>query len=64
MHVCAYCALKHDLACTITDEARQMLEVLNQDPRAAHQFLLLAHLYARTDTYSLSWLRSVLVKSK
>jgi hypothetical protein len=41
-----------------------MLEVLKQDPRAAQQFLLLAHMYARTDTYSLSWLRAALVKSK
>eukprot|EP00878_Enallax_costatus_P013382 GHUV01013993.1.p1 GENE.GHUV01013993.1~~GHUV01013993.1.p1 ORF type:complete len:362 (+),score=100.78 GHUV01013993.1:430-1515(+) len=46
------------------DEARSMLAVLQQDPRAAQQFLLLAHLYARTDTYSLTWLRSALVKSK
>uniref|UniRef100_A0A383W9H0 Uncharacterized protein n=1 Tax=Tetradesmus obliquus TaxID=3088 RepID=A0A383W9H0_TETOB len=47
-----------------TEEARRMLEVLKQDPRAAQQFLLLAHMYARTDTYSLSWLRAALVKSK
>ena len=46
------------------DEARSMLAVLQHDPRAAQQFLLLAHLYARTDTYSLTWLRSALVKSK
>lgn len=47
-----------------TDESRSMLATLQQDPRAAQQFLLLAHLYARTDTYSLAWLRSALVKSK
>jgi hypothetical protein len=47
-----------------TEEARAMLEVLKQDPRAAQQFLLLAHLYARTDTYSLNWLRAALVKSR
>ena len=47
-----------------TDEAKAMLEVLRNDPRAAQQFLLLAHLYARTDTYSLAWLRSVLMRSK
>jgi hypothetical protein len=46
------------------EEARQMLDVLKADPRAAQQFLLLAHMYARTDTYSLSWLRAALVKSK
>eukprot|EP00879_Flechtneria_rotunda_P019553 GHRR01020540.1.p1 GENE.GHRR01020540.1~~GHRR01020540.1.p1 ORF type:complete len:440 (+),score=147.39 GHRR01020540.1:1011-2330(+) len=46
------------------EEARHMLEVLKHDPRAAQQFLLLAHLYARTDTYSLNWLRSVLMRSR
>lgn len=49
---------------TNTDEAKAMLEVLRNDPRAAQQFLLLAHLYARTDTYSLTWLRAVLMRSK
>lgn len=47
-----------------TDEGRQMLDVLRHDSRAAQQFLLLAHLYARTDTYALSWLRSSLLKSR
>jgi len=47
-----------------TDEAKGMLEVLRGDPRAAQQFLLLAHLYARTDTYSLAWLRAVLMRYK
>lgn len=47
-----------------TDEAKSMMEVLRNDPRAAQQFLLLVHLYARTDTYSLAWLRAVLLRSK
>jgi hypothetical protein len=46
------------------DEARRTLDVLRQDPRAAQQFLLLVHLYARTDTYSLAWLRAVLLRAK
>lgn len=47
-----------------TDESKAMLEVLRNDPRAAQQFLLLVHLYARTDTYSLAWLRAMLMRSK
>lgn len=47
-----------------TDEAKKVLDVLRNDPRAAQQFLLLTHLYARTDTYSLAWLRAVLLRAK
>jgi tellurite resistance protein len=39
-----------------------MLEVLRGDPRAAHQFLLLAHLYARADGWALAWLRAALLR--
>jgi hypothetical protein len=45
-------------------EGRAMLDVLRGDARAAQQFLLLVHLYARTDTYSLTWLRAVLLRAK
>ena len=34
-----------------------MLDALRADPRLAHQFLLLAHLYARADGWALAWLR-------
>ncbi len=38
-----------------------MLEALRSEPKAARQFLLLAHLYARTDTASLASLRRALL---
>lgn len=63
--VLSYAATRLMAALTAnTDAARGMLDVLKQDPRAAQQFLLLVHLYARTDTYSLAWLRSVLVRPR
>ena len=34
------------------------------DPRASKEFLLLAHLYARTDTASLAFLRRTLLRPK
>lgn len=39
-----------------------MLDALRADPRASAQLLVLAHLYARADSYSLAWLRSVLLR--
>lgn len=44
-----------------TSETLEMLEALKMSPKASRQFLILAHLYANTDTASLQWLRSVLV---
>ena len=41
-----------------------MLRRLRGDPRAAKQFLLLAHLYAKTDARSLDWLRARLLPSR
>ncbi|PRW57534.1 hypothetical protein C2E21_3791 [Chlorella sorokiniana] len=38
-------------------EGMDMLERIRADPRAAKQFLLLAHLYAKTDASSLDFLR-------
>jgi hypothetical protein len=47
-----------------TDEARAMLDALRGDQRSAQQFLLLTHLYARCDTYTLAWLRATLTRAK
>jgi tellurite resistance protein len=41
-----------------------MLEALRADPRLAHQFLLLAHLYARADGWALAWLRATLLRPR
>ncbi|EFJ51141.1 hypothetical protein VOLCADRAFT_87918 [Volvox carteri f. nagariensis] len=45
-----------------SDEARHMQEVLRGDVRASRQFLLLTHLYARTDTATLKHVRAVLMR--
>ncbi|GAX81460.1 hypothetical protein CEUSTIGMA_g8889.t1 [Chlamydomonas eustigma] len=44
------------------DRGKQMLEALRSEPKAARQFLLLAHLYSRTDVSALAWLRRRLLK--
>jgi hypothetical protein len=41
-----------------------MLDLVRGNPKASQQVLLLAHLYARTDTNALAWLRSALVKPR
>ncbi|KAI8470834.1 MAG: hypothetical protein J3K34DRAFT_451727 [Monoraphidium minutum] len=43
-------------------ESKAMVEAMRADPRLAHQFLLLAHLYARTDVWALAWLRVALLR--
>mmetsp|Transcript_15009 Transcript_15009/g.26085 ORF Transcript_15009/g.26085 Transcript_15009/m.26085 type:complete len:518 (-) Transcript_15009:676-2229(-) len=43
------------------EEGRAMLEALRSDPRISRQFLLLSHLYARTDTASLAQIRRALL---
>mmetsp|Transcript_35212 Transcript_35212/g.78366 ORF Transcript_35212/g.78366 Transcript_35212/m.78366 type:complete len:519 (+) Transcript_35212:247-1803(+) len=43
------------------DEGKKMLEALRHDHKAARQFLLLSHLYSRTDSSTLSYLRRVLL---
>lgn len=43
------------------EEGKSMLEALRSDPKVSRQFLLLAHLYARTDTASLGQLRRALL---
>lgn len=40
---------------------KQMLEALRLSDKATRQFLILAHLYAKTDTATLRWLRTALV---
>ncbi|GFR45248.1 hypothetical protein Agub_g6354 [Astrephomene gubernaculifera] len=47
-----------------SDVARQMQETLRGDSRASRQFLLLSHLYARTDTATLKQVRAVLMRPK
>mmetsp|Transcript_6775 Transcript_6775/g.16881 ORF Transcript_6775/g.16881 Transcript_6775/m.16881 type:complete len:520 (-) Transcript_6775:1033-2592(-) len=42
-------------------EANQMIDILRTDPKATRQFLLMAHLYARTDNASLAQLRRALL---
>lgn len=42
----------------------EMLETVKQDPKASTQLLLLAHLYAKTDATSLTWLRKELLRPK
>ncbi|KAI3438402.1 hypothetical protein D9Q98_000834 [Chlorella vulgaris] len=42
-------------------EGMDMLERIRADPRASKQFLLLAHLYAKTDANSLDFLRAKLL---
>jgi hypothetical protein len=41
-----------------------MMDALRADPRLAHQLLLLAHLYARTDGWALAWLRASLLRPR
>lgn len=57
-----------ELANKMTDqynpEGKDMLERVRADPRASKEFLLLAHLYARTDTASLTFLRRALLRPK
>jgi Tfp pilus assembly protein PilF len=43
------------------EESKAMLEALRSDPRAARQFVLLAHLYSRTDSASLAQIRRALL---
>ncbi|CAL5229191.1 g12471 [Coccomyxa viridis] len=43
-------------------EGREMLEAVKADARASKQFLLLAHLYAKTDAASLAYLRRELLR--
>lgn len=43
------------------EESRSMLEALRSEPKSARQFLILAHLYARTDSASLAQLRRALL---
>ncbi|GIL48516.1 hypothetical protein Vafri_5023 [Volvox africanus] len=47
-----------------SEEARHVQETLRTDARAARQFLLLSHLYARTDTATLKQVRAVLLRPK
>ncbi|GAB4824161.1 hypothetical protein N2152v2_011207 [Parachlorella kessleri] len=57
-----------ELVNTVTDQysadGKEMLERIRADPRASKEFLLLAHLYARTDTASLAFLRRTLLRPK
>ena len=46
------------------EASKQMLETLKADPRAACQFLLLTHLYARADVSSLAHVRRQLLRPK
>ncbi len=46
-----------------SETAAEMLQALKASPKALRQFLILAHLYANTDTASLQWLRAALVPS-
>lgn len=60
----AITALVKLLTCEDADrkaDAQKMLERLKSDPRAAASFLVLAHLYARTDSSTLSYLRNALL---
>jgi hypothetical protein len=41
-----------------------MLDALRAEPKAARQFLLLSHLYARCDSASLAWLRRALLNPR
>lgn len=41
-------------------QAKQMLDALRSDPHATRQFLLLSHLYARTDSGALAAVRAAL----
>jgi Tfp pilus assembly protein PilF len=43
------------------EESKAMLEALRSDPRAARQFVLMAHLYSRTDSASLAQIRRALL---
>ncbi|KAL4444959.1 hypothetical protein ABPG77_004009 [Micractinium sp. CCAP 211/92] len=45
-------------------EGMDMLERIRADPRASRQFLLLAHLYAKTDARSLEFLRAKLLPAR
>ncbi|GLC35414.1 hypothetical protein PLESTB_000567000 [Pleodorina starrii] len=47
-----------------SEEARAMQEALRADAKAARQFLLLSHMYARTDTATLKAVRAVLLRPK
>lgn len=44
--------------------SNQMLDSLRADPKTCRQFLLLVHLYSRTDVSALAKLRGKLVKPK
>ena len=44
------------------DQAKKMLDQLKSDPKHCRQFLLLVHLYSRTDSSALSMLRRTLLK--
>lgn len=44
------------------DQARSMLDLIRQDPKHRRQFLLLVHLYSRTDSSALSMLRRSLLR--
>ncbi|CAL8464843.1 g4378 [Coccomyxa elongata] len=45
-------------------EGREMLDLIKADARASKQFLLLAHLYAKTDAASLAILRRELIRPR
>ncbi|KAG2454057.1 hypothetical protein HYH02_001098 [Chlamydomonas schloesseri] len=47
-----------------SDEAKAMQETLRADAKASRQFLILTHLYARTDTATLKHVRAVLLRPK
>lgn len=46
------------------EESKQMMDVLRNNPSAAKQFLVLTHLYARTEAYTLQSLRTALLRPK
>lgn len=46
------------------EEARAMINTLRSNPKACKQFLLLIHLYARTDQSQLAFVRSSLMTSR
>lgn len=47
-----------------SEEAKAMQEALRSDAKASRQFLLLTHLYARTDTATLKHVRCALVRPR
>eukprot|EP00955_Chlamydomonas_euryale_P068673 360194-Chlamydomonas_euryale.AAC.18 len=52
----------HPLTCTPGARGQAILDALRSEPRMCRQFLLLAHLYSRTDVSALTALRSTLLK--